>query len=152
GVFVAGFGSLGKSKGFFDHPRALALSDDGRLYVAETGRIQVFRVVLSPPAPTHLAAIPGEGYMELRWQPAKTRFPAKYVVYRSLPSMMPVRLKDTVETTWIDDSLTPETTYTYTVVSQSVQGAFSVPSAPVQASARASSNAPRLEIVSHRIE
>ncbi len=152
GVFVAGFGSLGKAKGFFDRPKALALTDDGRLYVAEEGRVQVFRVVLLPPAPTHLTAAPGEGYVELHWDPAKTRFPAKYVVYRSLPNTVPQRLKETVETTITDDSLTPETTYTYSIVSQSVQGAYSVPSAPAWASARPSSNAPRLEILGDQIE
>src|SRR4029077_13197653 len=61
GVYVAGFGSIGKGKGFLSHPRAFALNtDDGRLYVAEEGRIQVFRVVLLPPAPTHLTANSGE--------------------------------------------------------------------------------------------
>ena len=152
GVFVAGFGSNGKSKGFFDHPKALALSNDSRLYVAEDGRIQVFRVVLLPPAPKNLTAASGEGYVELKWDAAKTRFPAKYVVYRSLPNSAPVRLKETVDTTITDDSLTPETTYTYTVLSQSVQGALSVPSAPVLISARPSTNAPRLEIVSAQVE
>jgi sugar lactone lactonase YvrE len=152
GVFVAGFGSLGKSKGFFDKPKALALSDDGRLYVAEEGRVQVFRVVLLPPAPARLSASSGEGYVELRWEPAKTRFPPKYVVYRALPPGAPQRVKDTVDTMITDDDLTPNTTYTYTVVSQSAQGAYSVPSVAVKVSAQESSNTPRLEIVSHRVQ
>ena len=152
GVFLAGFGSLGKAKGFFDKPKAIALSEDGRLYVAEESRIQVLRVVLLPPAPTQLTATPGEGYVELKWEPTKTRFPAKYVVSRALPSNAPQRVKDTVETTLTDDALTPDTTYTYTVQAQSVQGALSVPSAPVEVSIKAASNAPRLEIVSDTVE
>jgi hypothetical protein len=152
GMFIAGFGGLGKTKGYFDKPKAIALNEDGRLYVAEEGRIQVFRVVLLPPAPTRLAAVSGEGYVELRWDAAKTRFPPKYVVYRSLPPAAPQRIKETVETTITDSDLLPQTTYTYTVMSQSTQGALSVPSIPVKASAQTSSNAPRLEIVSARIE
>src|SRR5262249_35489344 len=64
GVFVAGFGGPGKAKGFFDKPKAMALGSDGRLYIADQGRVQVLRVVLLPPAPTHLTANPGEGYVE----------------------------------------------------------------------------------------
>jgi DNA-binding beta-propeller fold protein YncE len=152
GVFVAGFGSPGKAKGFFDHPKSIALSEDGRLYIAEEGRVQVLRVVLLPPAPAHLTANAGEGYVELKWEPAKTRFPAKYVLYRSMPNGAPQRIKETVETTITDDSLLPDTTYSYTVVAQSVQGAYSVPSAPATATAKASSNAPRLEILDDQIE
>ncbi len=152
GVFVAGFGSLGKAKGFFDRPKAIALSDDNRLYVAEEARIQIFRVVLLPPAPLKPMATSGEGYVELKWEPAKTRFPVKYVIYRSLPQQAPHKLKDTVETTLTDSDLTPETTYTYTIASQSSQGAMSVPSAPVFAMAKPNSNTPRMEIVSTRIE
>jgi DNA-binding beta-propeller fold protein YncE len=152
GVFVAGFGSLGKAKGFFDKPKSIALADDGRLYVAEDTRVQVLRVVLLPPAPAHLTATPGEGYVELKWDPAKTRYPAKYVLYRALANAAPQRIKETVETTITDDSLTADTTYTYTIVSQSVQGAYSVPSAPVQVAAKSASNAPRLEIVSDHVD
>lgn len=152
GVFVAGFGSLGKAKGFFDRPKAMALSEDGRLYVAEEGRIQIFRVVLLPPTPSKVVGTAGEGYVELKWEAAKTRFPVKYVVYRNLAQQAPQKLKETVETTITDSDLTPETTYTYTLVSQSNQGAHSVPSAPVSIAAKPNSNSPRMEIVDTRIE
>jgi hypothetical protein len=88
----------------------------------------------------------------LKWEPAKTRFPAKYLVYRSTPLGPVEKVKETVETTFTDDSLLPQTTYAYTVVAQSVQGAASVPSAPVFAFARALTSGPRLEIVSTQID
>jgi tetratricopeptide (TPR) repeat protein len=57
-----------------------------------------------------------------------------------------------VETTFTDDRLAPETTYTYTVEAQSAQGALSVPSAPIEAMAKPSRNGPSLEIVSAQID
>src|SRR5439155_10295264 len=94
----------------------------------------------------------GEGYVALKWDPAKTRIPAKYVVYRAAALGEAQKVKETVETSWSDDTLTPETTYTYTVMAQSVQGAISVPSARVQAMAKAIASGPRLEIVSAELE
>ncbi len=152
GVFVGGFGAPGLSKGFLNKPRSFVLSDDGRLYTAEEGRIQVFRVVVAPPAPTQLKATGGEGYVELAWEASKMRFPPKYVVYRALPPAEPQKLKETVETTFTDDSLLPETTYTYMVAAQSLQGATSVPSVPVRVMAKPSTSGPRLEIVSAQFD
>ena len=53
--------------------------------------------------------------MTLKWDPVKTRIPAKYVVYRAAPLGESQKLKETVETTLTDDALTADTTYTYTV-------------------------------------
>ncbi len=152
GVYLGGFGTTGKAPGFLNKPRDFALNENGDLFVAEEGRVQAFRVVLLPPAPTNLSATTGEGYVTLKWDPVKTRIPVKYVVFRGAPSGEAQKLKETVETTLSDDTLTPDTTYTYTVSAQSVQGATSVPSAPVQAYAKAITSGPRLDIVSAQIE
>ena len=152
GVYLGGFGSMGKSAGFLNKPRDFALNENGDLFIAEEGRVQAFRVVLLPPAPTNLTASTGEGYVTLKWDPVKTRIPAKYVVYRTTLLGEPQKLKDVVETSFSDDALTPETTYTYTVAAQSVQGALSVPSAKVQAMAKAITSGPRVDIVSAQIE
>src|SRR5439155_15665069 len=152
GVYLGGFGTLGKAVGFLNKPRDFALNENGDLFIAEEGRIQAFRVVLLPPAPANLSAAGGEGYVALKWDPAKTRIPAKYVVYRAAALGEAQKVKETVETSWSDDTLTPETTYTYTVTAQSVQGAMSVPSARVQAMAKSIASGPRLEIVSAELE
>ena len=152
GVYLGGFGGLGKAEGFLNRPRAFALNDNGDLYVAEENRVQAFHVVLLPPAPTGLAATSGEGYVTLKWEPVKTRYPAKYVIYRSSPTGEVVQVKDTVDTETTDDTLTANTTYTYTVAAQSVQGATSVPSAPVLAYSRPVTSGPRLEIISAQID
>lgn len=152
GVYLGGFGALGKGAGFFNKPRDFALNENGDLFVAEEGRVQGFHVVLAPPAPSALSASTGEGYVTLTWEPVKTRFPVKYVVYRAPAQGEAQKIKETVDTTLSDDQLTPETTYTYTVSAQSVQGALSVPSAPMEACAKAIVSGPRLEIVSAQIE
>lgn len=152
GVYLGGFGSTGKTLGFLNGARDFALNDSGDLYVAEEGRIQAFRVVLLPPAPVGVQTKSGEGYVTISWDPAKTRFPPKYIVYRSTPLGAVERVKDTVDTSATDDTLLPNTTYTYTVVAQSVQGATSVPSAPVTASAQPLKSGPRVEIVSTHID
>src|SRR5207302_7980398 len=137
GVYLGGFGTLGKAPGCINTRRDFALNENGDLFVAEEGRMQAFRVVLLPPAPSNLSATSGEGYVTLKWDPVKTRIPAKYVVYRAAPQGESEKLKETVETSLTDDTLTPDTTYTYTVAAQSVQGALSVPSVKVQALAKA---------------
>ncbi len=152
GAYLGGFGTIGKAPGFLNKPRDFALNENGDLFVAEEGRVQAFRVVLLPPAPANLTATSGEGYVTLKWEPVKTRFPAKYVVFRSAPLGAAQKVKETVETSVSDDTLTPDTTYTYTVAAQSVQGAISLPSAPVQAMAKAITSGPRLDIVSAQIE
>lgn len=152
GVYIGGFGAPGKAPGGLNKPRDFALNENGDLFVAEEGRVQAFRVLLLPPAPTGLSAATGEGFVTLKWEPVKTRFPARYVVYRSTPLGEVQKVKETVETTATDDTLIAGTTYTYTVAAQSVQGALSMPSAPVQAMARAIETGPRLEIVSAQID
>ncbi len=152
GVYLGGFGGVGRGEGFLFHPRSFALSDTGDLYVAEEGRVQIFHVVLLPPPPTNLSASAGEGYISLKWDAVKTRFPAKYIIYRTSPGTEPLRLKETVETTTTDDTLLADSTYTYTVAAQSVQGATSVPSAPASIAAMTSTSGPRLEIISAQID
>ena len=152
GVYLGGFGGLGKAEGFLNRPRAFALNDNGDLYVAEENRVQAFHVVLLPPAPTGLAATSGEGYVSLKWDPVKTRYPAKYVIYRSSPTGEMMPLKDTVDTEATDDTLMANTTYTYTVAAQSVQGATSVASAPVLVYSQPVTSGPRLEIISAQID
>jgi sugar lactone lactonase YvrE len=152
GVYIGGFGSAGKAPGFLNKPKDFALNDNGDLYVAEEGRVQAFRVVLLPPAPTNLSAVAGEGFVTLKWDPVKTLFPARYVVYRSTPLGEVQKVKDSVDTTVTDDTLIANTTYNYTVAAQSVQGALSVPSAPVQASAKPLVSGPRLDIASAQID
>jgi DNA-binding beta-propeller fold protein YncE len=152
GVYLGGFGTLGKAPGFLNRPRDFALNDNGDLFIAEEGRVQAFRVLLLPPTPTNLTATSGEGYVTLQWDPVKTRIPAKYVVYRAAPMGEAQKLKETVETTLSDDSLTPDTTYTYTVAAESVQGALSVPSAKAFALAKAITSGPRVDIVSAQID
>lgn len=152
GVYIGGFGHPGRGVGALNKPRSFALSDNGELHIAEEGRIQGFHVVLLPPAPTGLAAKAGEGYVSLKWEPVKTRYPAKYLLYRSLPSGESTKIKETVETTAIDDALTANTTYTYNVVAQSVQGASSVPSAPVVVMGKEITSGPRLEITSAQVD
>src|SRR5262249_12558691 len=147
-----GFGTSGKAPGFLNRPRDFALNENGDLFIAEEGRVQAFRVVLLPPAPANVSATTGEGYVTLKWDPVKTRVPAKYVVYRAAPQGDSQKLKETVDTTFTDDALTPETTYTYTVAAQSVQGALSVPSVKVQAMAKAITSGPRVDVVSAQIE
>lgn len=152
GVYLGGFGSPGRSVGSLNRPKGFALNDNGDLYIAEEGRIQGFHVVLLPPAPTGLTGMAGEGYVTLKWEPVKTRYPAQYLVYRSTPSGDIQKIKETVETTAVDDTLVGDSTYTYVVVAQSVQGASSVPSAPVSLTAKALASGPRLEIVSAKID
>lgn len=152
GVYLGGFGGLGKGGGFLNRPRAFAINENGELSVAEEGRIQVFRVRLLPPAPEGLSAVSGEGYVSLKWDPVKTRFPARYIVYRSTPLGEVQKLKETVETHATDDALTANTTYTYLIAAQSVHGATSVPCAPVSVSAQALSSGPRLEITATQID
>jgi len=151
GMFLGAFGSAGRQDGFLFHPRSLAINDNNDLVVAEEGRIQRFHIVVLPPAPNGLTATPGEGYIALRWNTVPARFPVRYAVYRSSGTGAPERLKETVDTTYTDDSLTPGTTMTYTVVAQTAQGATSVPSAAVQAMAQ-DVTGPRLEIVSAQID
>src|SRR5581483_11444218 len=124
------FGGIGKEPGFLNRPRGFALNENGDLYVAEEGRVQIFHVLLLPPTPTGLSAVSGEGYVGLRWEPVKTRFPARYVVFRRSPLGEVQRVKETVETSATDDTLMANTTYSYTVVAQSIEGGASVPSAP----------------------
>ena len=152
GVYLGGFGTSGKAPGFLNKPRDFALNENGDLFIAVEGRVQAFRVVLLPPAPANLSATTGEGYVTLKWDAVNTRIPVKYVVFRGTPLGATQKLKETVETTLSDDTLTPDTTYTYTVTAQSVQGAMSVPSAPVTASAKPITSGPRLDIVSAQIE
>jgi len=152
GVYIGGFGTTGKAAGFLNKPRDFALNEKGDLFIAEEGRVQAFHVVLLPPAPTKLLAFSGEGSITLKWEPVETRFPVKYVVYRSTPLSEVLKVKETVDTTVMDDSVVADTTYTYTVAALSVQGAMSVPSAPAQAAAKAITNGPRLEIVSAQID
>jgi len=152
GVYIGGFGTMGKAPGFMNKPRDFALNENGDLFVAEEGRVQAFRVVLLPPAPTTLSAVTGEGFVTLKWEPVKTRFPARYVVFRSTPLGEVQKVKETVDTTITDDTLVANTTYTYTVAAQSVQGALSVPSASVLAMAKPLVSGPRLEISSAQID
>lgn len=152
GVYLGGFGYAGQASGAFEAPRHFALNDRGDLAVADARQIHLFHVSLLPPAPMNLTATPGEGYVTLRWDPVPARVPGRYIVYRRSPDGENVRVKDTVETTLVDDTLSPGTPYVYTVVSQSVQDAVSVPSAGVTATARAVTSGPRLEIVSASIE
>ena len=152
GLYLGGFGTLGKAPGALNKPRDFALNENGDLYIAEEGRVQAFHVVLLPPAPTNLSADSGEGYVTLKWDPVKTRFPAQYLIFRRGAADEIQKVKETVETTWTDDTLVAKTTYTYTVIAQSVQGALSVPSAPVQAMAKPNLSGPRLEIVSAEID
>jgi DNA-binding beta-propeller fold protein YncE len=152
GVYIGGFGTSGKAPGFLNKPKDFTLNENGDLYVAEEGRVQAFRVVLLPPAPTGLSAVSGEGFVTLKWEPVKTRFPAKYVVYRSTPLGEVQKVKESVDTTVSDDTLLANTTYSYTVVAQSVQGALSVPSAPVLTMAKPLVSGPRLEIASAQID
>jgi len=152
GVYISGFGMMGKAPGFLNKPRDFALNENGDLFVAEEGRVQAFRVVLLPPAPANLSAVTGEGFVTLKWEPVKSRFPARYVVYRSTPLGEVQKVKESVDTTVTDDTLIPNTTYTYTVAAQSVQGALSVPSAPVLAMAKPLVSGPRLDIASAQID
>jgi len=152
GVYIGGFGVTGKAPGFLNKPRDFALNENGDLFVAEEGRVQAFRVLLLPPAPTNLSAVTGDGFVTLKWEPVKTRFPARYVVSRSTPLGEVRKVKETVDTTVTDDTLVANTTYTYTVAAQSVQGALSVPSAPVLAMARPLLSGPRLDIASAQID
>jgi DNA-binding beta-propeller fold protein YncE len=152
GLYLGGFATIGRAVGFLNKPRDFALNENGDLYIAEEGRVQAFRVVLLPPAPTGLGATPGEGYIALKWEPVKTRFPAKYVIYRSTPLGPAQKLADTVETTFSDDALSPNTTYSYTVSAQSILGSLSVPSAPISAMAKSVTSGPRLEIASAQVD
>ncbi len=151
GVFLGAFGSVGESEGFLNKPRGLATGEHGDLFVAEENRIQRFHVTLLPPPPGGLTATTGEGYVALRWDAVHTRFPPRYIVYRSSPTGDTQRVKETIDTAWTDDQLTAETTFTYMVAAQSAQGATSGPSAAVQAMASALTG-PRLEIVSAQID
>jgi len=152
GVYLGGFGTPGKGPDAFRNPKHFSLSDHGVLAVADQGRIRMFRVVIAPPAPAQLQATPGEGYVSLTWEPVQARLPVKYLVYRRSPGGDNLKVKETVETSVVDDSLTPGTTYSFTVVAQSVQEAVSVPSRASFAMAKALSSGPRLEIVSAAIE
>ena len=150
GVYIGGFGTQGQSVGFLNHPKDFALAENGDLYVAEANRIQIFHVILLPPAPKNITAVSGEGFVTLKWDPVQTRFPAKYVVSRSSAGATAQVVKETVDPSWTDDALTPLTTFFYTVTAQSVTGATSVPSASVAACAKALSG-PRIEISSAQI-
>ncbi len=152
GVYLGGFGTPGKAPGCLNRPRDFSLNENGDLAVAEEGRIQIFHIALLPPTPTQLTAENGEGNVALKWNPVKTRIPARYVVSRVSPQGEIVALKETVETTFIDDSLTPETTYTYTVSAQLVQGAMSLPSVRVLGMAKPITSGPRVEITASHID
>ncbi len=152
GVYLGGFGSPGKTDGALEKPRHFALNDHGDLFVADQTELQAFHVVVSPPAPTGLAAASGEGYVNLKWDPVKTRYPARYAVYRRALAGDNIKIKETVETSCVDDTLTPNTTYAYTVAAISAQEAASVPSSPAWGLAKELSSGPRLEIVSAVLE
>ena len=134
---------MGKAPGFLNKPRDFALNENGELY--RRGRRAGPGVSRRPSAAgpdEPLGRCQAKGYVALKWEPVKTRFPAKYVVYRSTPLGEMQKVKETVETTGDGRSLIANTTYTYTVAAQSVQGAMSVPSAPVQAMAKADHQRP----------
>ena len=152
GVYLGGFGRPGAGPGMLNRPRAIAITDTGDLFVAEEGRTQVFHVVLLPPTPTGLALTPGEGFIALKWDAVPTRFPARYVVLRSTTSGAMEKWKDTVQTSATDDTLMPNTTYAYQIEALSIDGATSIPSAPVSAMAKAMTSGPRLEIASAHID
>jgi len=152
GVLIGGFGAPGPSFGFLRKPRSMTLNERGDLFIAEERRIQSFRVDILPPAPSGLSASAGEGYIALRWEAVKLRFPSKYLIYRSSGTGLPELVQETVETTWTDDRVTPEVPYTYTVSAQSVSGATSVPSLSARTASRPITSGPRLEIVSTDIE
>jgi DNA-binding beta-propeller fold protein YncE len=151
GEWLGAFGRSGKTGGGFDHPRALALAENGDLFVAQAGHVETLHVTILPPAPERVLAMPGEGFVSLQWAAVKSRYPVKYVVYRNAPGAEPQRVKETVETSVTDDSLTPGTTYSFTVMAESAQGVVGAPSKPVLSSA-APVTGPRLEIVSAEIE
>lgn len=152
GVYLGGFGAPGKGPDAFKNLKQFSLNEHGELALADQDRIRMFRVVLAPAAPAQLTATPGEGYVSLKWDAVKTRFPVKYLVYRRAPTGENTKVKESVDTTLVDDTLTPGTTYAYTVVAQSVQDAVSVPSPAVSAMAQAVTSGPRLEIISADIE
>jgi DNA-binding beta-propeller fold protein YncE len=152
GVYLGGFGTPGKAPGSLYKAHDFALNDNGDLIVAEEGRLQAFKVVLLPPAPSQLSAEGGEGHVTLKWNAVKTRIPARYVVSRMAPDGKVEVFRETLETRFIDDSLIAETTYSYTVAAQSVQGALSVPSARVSAMATPITSGPRVDITATRID
>lgn len=151
GLYLGGFGTQGQSAGFFNKPKAFALSDSGDLYVAEANRIQVFHVVLLPPTPQHVTAVPGEGFVTLKWDAVPTRFPAQYVVYRSSAGASATVVKQTLDTTWTDDTLTPKTTFAYLIAAQSTEGATSAPSLPTLAAILPITSGPRVDLSTAQI-
>jgi DNA-binding beta-propeller fold protein YncE len=150
GLYLGAFGAPGRHAGYFAKPRSLAVNENGDLAVADEGRVQIFRTSVLPSAPTGLAASPGEGFVALKWDPVKSRFPVKYVVYRSTGAGLQ-RLRDTLETSFSDDTLPAATTSTYRVAAESVQGAVGAFSIAVDAMAKAVTG-PRLEITKTDIQ
>lgn len=146
GTAVGGFGGPGLGVGMFHKPRAIALSAQGDLAIAEAGRLQVIHVTVSPPPPTALQATAGEGFVALKWEAVPARFPVQYRVLRAAPGDAPQTLRDTVDTSFSDDTVAPNSTYTYRVMAQSANGVWSVPSAGVSVSARAVTSGPRIAI------
>ena len=151
GQFVGALGRAGKTDGTFDKPRSVQLADDGAFLAATPGRIQKYRLVLLPPAPQHLQATPGEGFVTLKWDAVHSRSPMKYALYRGAPGVEAKQLKEVGETTATDDSLKSNTTYSYMVMAKNVQGTTGAPSEPVVTSAKPMTG-PRLEIVDVQID
>jgi type II secretory pathway pseudopilin PulG len=112
-VAVAGFGS--RSQGM---PWSIALNYTNQ----------------SPPAPTNLAALPGDKQVTLTWTTAAAGNVQKYEVYRSLDGVTYSKLGEATTTTAYDDTgLTNGTTYYYKVRTVDANSLVSVFTAAVSA-------------------
>jgi len=136
GVLLGGFGTMGKAPGFLNRPRDFALMKMATFLWRKKAACR-HSVWSSCRRCGERDGLQRRRLCDAEMDAVKTRIPGKYVVYRAAPQGESQKLKEIVDTTFTDDTLTPETTYTYTVAAESVQGALSVPSAKVQAMAKA---------------
>jgi sugar lactone lactonase YvrE/tetratricopeptide (TPR) repeat protein len=155
GQYVAGFGS----SALFTGPKAIALDERGRLWVADGTELKSYEVTLLPAAPADLKASAGEGQVSLRWSPDAENLSAAYAVYRATsadvePSSYAV--VSATETPFIDLEIVPGLTYYYAVAGLSDAPTPEERQAGARASVRAATtrpaNLPSLDITALKLE
>ncbi|MBI4801761.1 MAG: hypothetical protein HY796_04465 [Elusimicrobia bacterium] len=134
GKFVSSFFAKGMGERELKGPQYLAVADN-KLYIAdyEGAKIMAFELSYMPEAPLFDPATAADMAMiKLAWYPIKTPWVKNYAVFRAVSETGEFKKLGAVDKPqYSDASLTPATTYYYSVAGVSVTGDLGAKSAPL---------------------